>query len=570
MKKIILRLLHPTYIKRFAFFFVSDILIIVFSLYFSFLVRFDFDLAEEYRTLAFEVMPLFIFVKLIVFSAFRLCRITWKYVGLRDIINIGSAILISEAILALIIFLPLAAPVYFSSFIPDIRVLGFPRSVFIIDGANSLILLFILRISKRLYIEVFHRNGSAKGGQKTIIIGAGNTGEMILRDMSRHGFSGFNPVGFLDDDRTKVGTYIHGVKVLGTTEMLKDVVLKKRIRAVVIAIPSLNQKTLRNIYDSARETGMETIKIVPRIYDFDRPEVNLKSLETIGIEDLLGRRVVEVDYKGIKAFLKDKVVLVTGAGGSIGSEIAMQALGCGPSRLVLFDIDETDLHNMEIKLKKTFPHLFGNKGVKAGQKNTGRQERVSFVVGDVRDRERVDSVLGSYRPQIIFHAAAYKHVPMMEHNPDEAVKVNIFGAHRMASASVKYGVEKFIMISTDKAVRPTSVMGATKRIAEYICKAFNGEGRTEFVSVRFGNVLGSRGSVLPLFLEQLKSGGPLTVTHREMKRYFMTIPEAVSLVLQAGVIGSGGDVLVLDMGEPVRIVELAEELIRLHGLEPHK
>ncbi|MBI5469364.1 MAG: polysaccharide biosynthesis protein [Deltaproteobacteria bacterium] len=570
MKKIISRLLHPTYIKRTAFFFIFDIVIIAFSLYFSFLVRFDFDLTDEYRRLAVDAIPIFILVKLSVFSAFRLSRITWKYVGLRDLINISAALLASEAVLALIILFPPAGWAYFSSFIPDIKALGFPRSIFIIDAANSLLLLLTLRVSKRLYVEFLHGNGSNRNGLKTVIIGAGNAGEMILRDMSRHNGSGFSPAGFLDDDRTKIGTYIHGVKVLGATDMLRDVVLKKGIKAMIIAIPSLNQKTLRNIYDSARDTGVETIKIVPRIYDYDRPEVNLKSLETISIEDILGRRVVEVDYGEIRKFLKDKVVLVTGAGGSIGSEIAVQALGCGPSQLILFDIDETELHNMEIRLKRTFPHLFRQGGNGKDRPKKANHERVSFVVGDVRDMDRVDSVLSEYRPQVVFHAAAYKHVPMMEHNPDEAVKVNVFGAHRMASASVRHGVGKFIMISTDKAVRPTSVMGATKRIAEYVCKAYNGEGGTEFVSVRFGNVLGSRGSVLPLFLEQLKAGGPITVTHRDMKRYFMTIPEAVSLVLQAGAIGRGGDVLVLDMGDPVRIVELAEELIRIHGLEPHK
>ncbi|MBE7414514.1 MAG: polysaccharide biosynthesis protein [Deltaproteobacteria bacterium] len=270
---------------------------------------------------------------------------------------------------------------------------------------------------------------------------------------------------------------------------------------------------------------------------------------------------MEVDSDSIGAFLRDKVVLVTGAGGSIGSEIVMQAASFRPERLILFDIDETELHRMELKLKKIYPRHFNGNGSAGG--------RFAFVVGDIGNSERVRRVFSNYRPEIVFHAAAYKHVPMMEHNPEEAVRVNMFGTHVLADCAARSGVRKFIMISSDKAVMPSSVMGATKRMAENICAAF-GSGRTAFISVRFGNVLGSRGSVLPIFMEQLKSGGPLTVTHREIKRYFMTISEAVSLVLQAAVIGKGGEVLVLDMGEPVRIADLAEELIRINGLEPYK
>ena len=380
-------------------------------------------------------------------------------------------------------------------------------------------------------------------------------------------------VGLLDDDKTKVGTYIHGTKVLGTTDFLEKAVVKYGIEAVIVAIPSLNHKTLREMYNSARKLKIEDIKIVPRIYDFDRPDINLKALEGISIEDLIGRQSIAVDYKGIRNFVNDRTVMVTGAGGSIGSEIIMQICSFNPKEVVLFDIDETELHNLGLKLKRLFPHL---------------SAKTYYVTGDVRDEIRLSEALAEHKPQILFHAAAYKHVPMMEHNPKEAVKVNMFGTYLLAKASVKFGVEKFIMISTDKAVRPTSVMGATKRMAEHICKAMNNSMEhealsgdlhpspvtrhpsTRFISVRFGNVLGSRGSVLPLFMEQLKYGGPITITHKDMQRYFMTIPEAVSLVLQASTMGEGGEVFVLDMGEPVKIVDLAEELIRIHGLEPYK
>ena len=343
--------------------------------------------------------------------------------------------------------------------------------------------------------------------------------------------------------------------MLGPTGLLREVLAKQCAEAVIIAIPSLNHKTLREIYHSAKEYGVRTIKIVPRIYDFHQPDINIKNLEEISIEDLIGRQIVQVDHAGINDFIRGKSVLITGAGGSIGSEIAMQVCSFDPARVVLFDIDETELHSMSLRIGRAFSHI---------------EEKCHFITGDIRDVSRIDEVFMAFKPDIVFHAAAYKHVPMMELNPKESIKVNIFGTYAVAEAAARYNVVKFILISTDKAIRPTSIMGASKRVAEYIGQAFNGlSGRTEYISVRFGNVLGSRGSVLPIFLEQLKHGGPITVTHPDMQRYFMTIPEAVSLVLQASTIGKGGEVLVLDMGEPVKILTLAEELIRLHGMMPY-
>ncbi len=423
---------------------------------------------------------------------------------------------------------------------------------------------------------MLRKRGFAKKGKKAIILGAGNTGEMIIRDMARLGYSEFYPVGILDDNPIKIGTYIHGVKVRGNIESLSEMISKEGIEAVIVAIPTLNHKKLKDIYNVATREKIQTIKIVPRIYGFDTPDLKLKSLEDISIEDLMGRQAVKIDYGVIGEFLKDKTVLITGAGGSIGSELVMQICAFRPGRIVLFDIDDTDLHTMTFGSTSITPHLMNSD---------------SFIIGDVKDEQRVSEVFREFKPQIVFHAAAFKHVPMMEHNPKEAVKVNIFGTYMVAKVSRDYQVERFIMISTDKAVRPTSIMGATKRIAEYICQAFNSteqrvqsrdavnhESRienvvaqtTQFTSVRFGNVLGSRGSVIPLFLEQLKHGGPLTVTHKDMVRYFMTIPEAVSLILQASTMGEGGEVFVLDMGEPVKIVELAEELITIHGLKPYR
>ena len=546
------KLLYPSPFKRFLFFFLLDILLIIVSLYVAFLHRFEFTLSVEYRDVMLRALPFFIVFKLMTFIGFRLYRITWRYVSINDFFNIFNALAVANSVLMVLFLLPLPPVFQIASLAPP---RGFPRSVFLIDGIISLFLVSGVRISKRLFLEVIQKKKNIDQKKRTIIVGAGNTGEMILRDMARQGFSEFYPIALLDDNENKVGAYMHGIKVIGTTGELQKAVAEYRAEAVIIAIPSLDHKTLRSIYNVAKESKVATIKIVPRIYDFHKPDINLKNLEEIRIEDLIGRQAVEVDFDEIEEFLKDKIVLVTGAGGSIGSEIIMQVCAFHPRKVILFDIDETALHNMHLKLKKSFPHLI---------------ERLFFMTGDVRDKGRVTEVLEAFSPEIVFHAAAYKHVPMMEYNPKEAVKVNMFGTCALAEAAVDFGVKKFIMISTDKAVRPTSIMGATKRMAEYICRAFNnGDGGTSFVSVRFGNVLGSRGSVLPLFLEQLRYGGPLTITHKDMRRYFMTIPEAVSLVLQASVIGKAGEVLVLDMGEPIRIVDLAEELIRINGLEPY-
>ncbi|MBF0557317.1 MAG: polysaccharide biosynthesis protein [Nitrospirae bacterium] len=547
------KLFAPTPLKRFQLFFFSDVLMIAFSLYLSFLLRLEFRIGGEYQALMVRALPLFIIVKLLFFAVFRLYRITWRYVSINDFFNIFNALLVANSTLMAIIVLPLNF--LSGGLLPQLS--GFPRSIFIIDGIMSLFLISLVRISKRLFLEVINKTLDTKGKKKTVIVGAGNTGEMVLRDMMKYKSSEFCPVALLDDDENKIGAYVHGVKVLGTTNELSKAIAACRAEAVIIAIPSLDHKALRSIYNAARESRVDSIKIVPRIYDVHRPAINLKALEEISITDLIGRQAISINYREVEQFLRDKVILITGGGGSIGSEIARQVCVFHPRRLVLFDMDETALHNMQLLVKKEFPDL---------------TEIVQFIAGDIRDEYRVSEVMDLFSPDIVFHAAAYKHVPMMEHNPKEAVKVNMFGTYTVARAAKSAGVKKFVMISTDKAVRPTSIMGATKRMAEHICKAMNSNGGigTEFVSVRFGNVLGSRGSVLPLFLAQLKYGGPLTVTHRDMLRYFMTIPEAVSLVLQASVIGGGGEVLALDMGEPVKVLELAEELIRIHGLEPYK
>jgi FlaA1/EpsC-like NDP-sugar epimerase len=504
-----------------------------------------------YLTMFLKALPLFLVIKLLIFVFFGVYKFTWRYVDVNDLGKIYISSAIAAAVLMISILIPLE-PRFSDWPLPFIK--GFPRSIFFIDALLSSLLLASLRISKRLYLEKIAHKSRQGQGLKTIIVGAGSAGEMILRDIYQRGYADFYPVGLLDDDSAKLGGYIRGVKVLGPIANLKQAIIRYEAVALIVAIPSLNHKVLRNIYSIARECGLQTIKIVPRIYDFQRPGINLKNLEEISIEDLIGRQTITIDQETINNFISGKTVLITGAGGSIGSEIVIQACSFEPAKIILFDIDETELHNLSLRIKRALPHI---------------EERCHFIAGDVRDCARVEEVFKAFRPDIVFHAAAYKHVPMMESNPKEAIKVNIFGTYALAEAAVRYGCVKFVLISTDKAIRPTSIMGATKRIAEFIGHAFNkSSNNTEFISVRFGNVLGSRGSVLPLFMDQLKHGGPITITHPDMRRYFMTIPEAVSLVLQASVIGKGGEVMVLDMGEPVKIVTLAEELIRLHGLTP--
>jgi len=592
LRRLFYDLTHTSTLSRFIFFFGADVLIVGFSLYLSFLVHFDFNFGVPYAELLHDVLPFFILLKMGLLLLFRAYKISWRYVSLSDLLNILMAVIAAEMVL-LIVSLP--------NSIFSLPLTGLSRRIFIMDGIFTLAFICSVRVSKKLYMEVIREKTGGVKGKRTLIIGAGNTGDMLLRDMARNGFENFHPVGLLDDDPMKIGTYVHGVKVLGKLSQLEKIIVRQEVEAVLIAIPSLNHAPLRELYDSVRKFKVGTVKVVPRIYDFDKPDINLKGLEDISIEDLIGRQVINVDYQVIRNFLEGKSVMVTGAGGSIGMEIVTQVCAFGPRRLILFEIDETELHNLSLRLSRLFPFLTRN---------------IEYVTGDVRDDLRVREVFEKYRPEILFHAAAYKHVPMMEYNPREAAKVNIFGTFNVARAAVAYGTETFVMISTDKAVRPTSVMGATKRMAEFICRALGEKreaigdrlwaigdkessdlplsppagdstrctipsvnpakagirenGSTRFMSVRFGNVLGSRGSVLPLFLDQLKYGGPLTVTSPEMKRYFMTIPEAVSLVLQASTIGKGGEVFVLDMGEPVMIVRVAEELIRLHGLEPYK
>jgi len=536
-------LVKPTTSKRFLFFLGSDIILCSLSLFLSFLLRFDFKIPAAYGSNFPMFLSIFVSTKLFFFWFFGLYRITWRYAGLIEGFNILKA-------LSLALFVFLAVYTVFN----DGLFQGFPRSVFFLDFFISLSLIGFLRISKRLYLKASHLwNGNGKSQNRYLIIGAGNHGQRLVSHILASPSWKIRPIGFLDDDSNKIGTKIHGVQVLGKITDLPYLAEREKISGVILAIPSLARKKLIEILDLCKSVEIENILVLPAIVDKETAlSINVKDIRDINVEELLGRRAVSVDVKQIENFLSGKRILISGAAGSIGSEITNQVCNFNPQSVILLDIDETDLYMLELKLKRVFPHL-----------------EIKPILCDITNPARLNKVFEIYKPEIVFHAAAYKQVPMMEYYPEEAAKVNIFGTYNLALASIQSQVEKFVFISTDKAVNPTSVMGATKRFAEFICTAFGHNGKTKFCSVRFGNVLGSRGSVIPIWTEQLKRGGPLTVTHQDMQRYIMTIPEAVALVLQASLKGNDGEVLVLDMGEPINVYKLAEEFLKLHKIRPH-
>ncbi len=519
----------------------SDAILFIFALYVSYLLRFEGVIPRSELPQFFYSLPLFVGIKLLTYYFFQIYRFTWSYVGLYELLKIFKVqTLCSLLISTIILFLT-----YEKSF------RGFPRSVFLIDYALSLIMIGGFRISKRVYLH--SRKYSLKGQKRALIIGAGNTGEQIVRDMRRTKDSPYLPVAFVDDDPAKKKVIIHGIKVVGTREDIPKIVTDLEIELAVITMPSVPSKEIRDIVSYLHKAGISEIRIIPGTKEIMSRNISILDIKRIDLEDLLSREPIDIEYSQVNKSLKGKRILITGAGGSIGAELGRQIAQFDPELLALLDFDETELFHISQELREN------HSGVK-----------VFPVLGDILNKEKVATVFREITPQLVFHAAAYKHVPVIEDFPEEGIRVNILGTKILGELSQDYGVEKFIFISTDKAVNPTSVMGASKRVAEMVVTDLNHQDKTQFVAVRFGNVLGSRGSVIPIFQEQIKKGGPVTVTHPEMKRYFMTIPEAVLLVLQASSIGKGGEVLVLDMGEQVKIYDVACELIRLSGLEPHK
>jgi len=478
-------------------------------------------------------------LKAILMYFFKTNRQFWRYCSTQDLLNITKLCGIFLLFQSTLIFL-------MHTF------LLVPRSIPTLDGLLTLLLMGAARMTWRIYYERKGLSPLPHTVKKILIAGAGEAGAMIAKEMLKHQESGMVPIGFLDDDSTKYGINILGIPVMGNLADLPGIVKTHDVSEVVIAMPSASGKTTRNVIELARKAHIKS-KIMPGLHDLISGKVSISNLRNVEVEDLLKRDQVVLDIKDIAGYLKDKIVLITGAGGSIGSEMVRQTSRFSPNRIILLGRGENSLFNIENEMKRNYGEI-----------------PFSTVVCDVRNDEKLERVFRQYMPEVVFHAAAHKHVPMMESNTDEAILNNVGGTRNLVKLSLKYGVSRFVNISTDKAVNPTSIMGASKRVAEMVVRegAAEAEGENSFISVRFGNVLGSRGSVIPLFREQIRYGGPVTVTHPDMTRYFMTIPEAAQLVLQAGGMNGNGTVYVLDMGDPVKITDLAKDLIRLSGLEP--
>jgi FlaA1/EpsC-like NDP-sugar epimerase len=470
------------------------------------------------------------------FLAFGLFHGWWRYVSIRDIFPITAGCTLGSLIFATVVF-----PLWGAHYVP--------WSIYFLDWVNTLMIVLGFRYAVRTGREVLGRK-RGENDRRVLVVGAGSAGQMIVREIRENPGLGMIEVGFVDDDSAKQRTRIDGLLVMGGHSDIPKLCEKHGIDEIVIAIPSAPRSHLRHILDHCKDVRAKA-RILPGVGDLIDGKVSVGALRNVDLEDLLGRDSVELDTELLRRHITGRTVMVTGAAGSIGSELCRQIARLSPGLLILFEIAESPLFYLEMEMREKFPTV-----------------ALVTVVGDVRDRGRVEEIIRSYRPAIIFHAAAYKHVPMMEIHPVEAVKTNVLGTRIVSEAAAKFGVERFVLVSTDKAVRPTNVMGATKRLAELVIQnVASRQGPTVFVAVRFGNVLGSVGSVIPIFRRQLATTGKLTVTHPEASRYFMLIPEAAGLILQAGAMGEGGEVFVLDMGEPVKIVDLAKNLIRLSGKE---
>lgn len=480
------------------------------------------------------LLPVVLIVQGLVFWSMGLYRGIWRFASVPDLLRIFKAIVAGTAGSALTLFL-LARLVYV------------PRSAFVLDG---LLLMVFLGGPRFFYRFLKDRNLYKPAEKKAVIVGAGRAGEMLVRDLLRGSNVGYWPVAFVDDNPRRVGQEIHGVPVVADCDQLPEVAERLEADIVFIAVTEAKARTMRRLVELCERSG-RPFRILPGLQNVVDGQVNIQELREVNIEDLLGREAVLLDWQEIASGIGDKTILVTGAGGSIGSELCRQIARLHPRSLLLFERSEFNLYSIELELRRDYPNL-----------------AVVPVLGDVGDRLLVERVLGDKRPDVIFHAAAYKHVPLLEGQSRSAVVNNVFGTATLAAAADRFGCGVFLLISTDKAVNPSNVMGATKRAAEILCQEMNARSKTRFLTVRFGNVLGSAGSVIPLFKAQIASGGPVTVTHRDITRYFMTIPEACGLILQASVMGRGGEIFVLDMGEPVRISYLAEQLILLSGKRP--
>jgi len=516
---------------------ILDSLLINFAYFGSLMLRFDGNIPQLYLDYYVKSFFLVTIIVLLCFYKFDIYDRLWRFASTNEMFSILSATTIASLLML--------------GFTYMLRFL-YPRSIYLLFW----LLLTALISGYRFMLRVFfsHSMNSAQKGKSdainVMIIGAGDAASVVVEEFLRHPGLKRRPIVLIDDNKNKHGMKIRGVPVEGGREAIPQIVFEKSIQEIIIAMPSADRRDIREIVQICNKTKCN-LKILPGIYELIDGRVTVKRLRDVKIEDLLGRDPVKVDIEEISNYIRHKKILVTGGGGSIGSELCRQIARFNPKQLLIFDINENNIYDLEFDLNTTYPNL-----------------KYKSLIGTVRDAARLESVFKEYRPDIVFHAAAHKHVPLMEQNPLEAIKNNVFGTLNAAQLSDRYQVEKFILISTDKAVNPTSIMGATKRIAEIIIQMQNKDSNTTYSAVRFGNVLGSRGSVVPLFKKQIEAAGPVTVTHPEIMRYFMTIPEAVQLVIQAGALAKGGEIFILDMGDPVKIDDLAKDMIRLSGLKP--
>ena len=526
--------------NRVALLVILDILLITLSGFLALYIRFDFSFRNmEMKYVDYELLylPFNLVLTMILFVVFRLYRSVWRFASATELLNVISAC--SGSILIQIIamaFMKMRMPVSYYLM----------KYVLLIGGIGS------LRFAYRILRMIQEKRGGFGGNFKknTMVVGAGEAGAMIIKEFQNSRYLEQKICCVVDDNGAKHGKYLRGVKIMGGRDDICFLAHELNIDEIVVAMPSASQAEVREVLQICQKTDCE-LKVLPGLYQMINGEVSVSRLRKVQIEDLLGREPIQLQVESVMGYVSGKVVLVTGGGGSIGSELCRQIAAHKPKQLIIIDIYENNAYDIQQELKRTYPEL-----------------NLEVLIASVRNTHRMDTIFASYRPEIVYHAAAHKHVPLMEDSPNEAIKNNVFGTYKTAQAADKYGVQRFVLISTDKAVNPTNIMGASKRICEMIIQAMNNHSRTDFVAVRFGNVLGSNGSVIPLFKKQIEQGGPVTVTHPDIIRYFMTIPEAVSLVLQAGALAKGGEIFVLDMGEPVKILDLAKNLIRLSGYKP--
>lgn len=519
-----------------------DMLAVFVASMFALIIRFDlnfYNVPTEYLNEVWRTLPYMMVITLIIFWALRLYSSLWSYAGALEMMYVVSACILDAIVVAALILVRNWGDMF-----------PVPRSFYILYGLFLLVLIMGCRYSYRglRAIRNMRRDGTYR--RNVLVIGAGEAGNQLIKEINNSRYVKKKVVGVIDDDKTKIGNYIHGAKVIGDRSCIRDKVLELHVHEIIIAMPSASPKQMKGILDICKETGCE-LKRLPGIYQLVNGEVGISKLKDVDVNDLLGREPVMVNLESIMGYVSGKVIMVTGGGGSIGSELCRQIAGHKPKQLIILDIYENTTYDIQNELKVKFPDL-----------------DLVVLIGSVRNTNRMNWIFETYHPEIIYHAAAHKHVPLMEESPNEAIKNNVLGTWKIVQAADHYHVKRFVMISTDKAVNPTNIMGASKRICEMIIQTYNKRSETEYVAVRFGNVLGSNGSVIPLFKKQIERGGPVTVTDPNIVRYFMTIPEAVSLVLQAGAYAKGGEIFVLDMGEPVKILDLAKNLILLSGHKP--